>query len=56
MELIVDIPVDARGFIDLYIDDTIGLTVDTPGSDNILRLKRAILLAIWATARPKKKK
>ena len=55
MELIVDIPVDARGFIDLYIDDTIGLTVDIPGSDNILRLKRAILLAIWATARPKDK-
>ena len=51
----MNIPVDARGFIDVYIDDTIGLTVDIPGSDNILRLKWEIILAIWATARPKDK-
>ena len=36
IELIVYILVDARGFIALYIDNTIGLTDDVPGSDNIL--------------------
>ena len=55
MGVIVDIPVDARGFIDVYIDDTISLTVEIPGSNNILRLKRAILLETWATAWPKDK-
>ena len=38
--------------IDVYIDDKIGLTVDIPGSDNDVRLERALLLAIHAAARP----
>ena len=35
MDIIVDIPVDACGFIDLYIDDTIGMMADVPCSDNV---------------------
>ena len=34
-ELAVEIPVDARGTADVYIDDTIALTVDTEGGDNV---------------------
>ena len=52
-ELIVDLPVDDRGYTDLYIDDTIGITVAIPGSNNIERLSKAILLAIFASARPR---
>ena len=39
--------------MDVYIDDTIGLTVDLPGSDNVTRLERATLLAIHVVARQK---
>ncbi|KAL3809165.1 hypothetical protein ACHAXA_004664 [Cyclostephanos tholiformis] len=49
-ELIVDIPVDPRGYADVYIDDTTGLTVDLPGTLNVDRLKAAIPLAIEVTA------
>ncbi|KAL7530514.1 LOW QUALITY PROTEIN: hypothetical protein ACHAXR_005024 [Thalassiosira sp. AJA248-18] len=52
-DLIVDVPVDPRGTTDVYIDDTIGLTVDIPGTDNAKRLERAILLAIHVAAREK---
>jgi len=52
-ELIVDIPVDPRGTTDVYIDDTVGLTVDLPESNNCERLEAAILLAIHTAARPK---
>ena len=52
-ELIVDVPVNPRGVTDVYIDDTVGLTVDIEDSDNIIRLERALLLAIHAAARPK---
>jgi hypothetical protein len=31
-ELIVDVPVDPRGYADVYIDDTTGLTVNQPGT------------------------
>ena len=51
-ELIVDVPVDPRGVTDVYIDDTIGLCVDLPETNNAERLKNAILLAIHAAARP----
>jgi hypothetical protein len=51
-ELIIDIPVDARGKIDVYIDDTTGLTVDVPGTDNASRMEAAIPLAIEVAARP----
>jgi hypothetical protein len=49
-DLIVDIPVDARGIVDLYIDDFIGLTVDLNNTDNATRLKRATLLGLTAVS------
>jgi hypothetical protein len=51
-ELIVDVPIDHRGYADVYIDDTTGLTIDLPGTQNAKRLKAAILLAIEVAARP----
>ncbi len=48
-DLVVDIPVDPRGTVDLYIDDFCGLTVDI--DDNALRLERAPLLALVSAAR-----
>jgi len=45
-DLIVDIPVDARGIVDLYIDNFIGLTVDLDNTDNATRLERAPLLGL----------
>jgi hypothetical protein len=51
-ELIVDVPIDPRGMVEVYIDDTIGLCVDIAESDNADRLERAILLAIHVAARP----
>jgi hypothetical protein len=50
--LIIDVPVDPRGKIDVYIDDTTGLTVNVPGSDNAARMETAIPLAIEAAAQP----
>ena len=49
-ELIVDIPVNPREVTDVYIDDTVGLTVDLEDSNNIIRLERAPLLAIHTAA------
>ena len=51
-ELIVDIPIDPRGYADVYIDDTTGLTVDLPGTRNADWLEAAIPLAIKVAARP----
>jgi hypothetical protein len=48
-DLIVDITVDPRGTVDLYIDDFCGLTVDI--DDNATCLKRAPLLALVSAAR-----
>jgi len=48
-DLIVDIPVDSRGTVDLYIDDFCGLMVDI--DDNAARLERAPLLALVSAAR-----
>ncbi len=50
-DLIVDIPVDTRGIVDLYIDDFIGLTVDLDNTDNATRLERAPLLGLTAVSR-----
>ena len=47
-DLIVDIPIDPRGTVDLYIDDICGLTVYI--NDNPTRLKRAPLLALGSAA------
>ncbi len=52
-ELIVDIPVDARGMGDLYIDNLIQATVIIEGTDNAIRCERATPLAIDPGARPK---
>jgi hypothetical protein len=47
-DLIVDIPVDPRGTVDLYINDLCGLTVDI--DNNATRLERAPLLALGSAA------
>jgi len=51
-ELIINVPIDPRGYADVYIDDTTGLTVDLPGTKNAERLEAAIPLAIEVAARP----
>ena len=51
-ELIVDIPVNPRGYADVYIDDTTGFTLDLPGTRNADRMDAATPLAIEVTARP----
>jgi hypothetical protein len=51
-KLIIDVPVDPRGKIDIYNDDTTGLTVDVPGTDNAACMDAAIPLAIEVAARP----
>ncbi len=52
-QLVVNVPVNPKGLLDVYIDDEIGITVDLPGSDNALRMARAPLLAIHAVSRPR---
>jgi len=47
--LIVDIPVDSKGTVDLYFDNFCGLTVDI--DNNATRLERAPLLAFVSAAR-----
>lgn len=49
-ELIVDVQVDTRGIADMYIANTIALTVDAKGSDNVKRLEQGTLLAIHCAA------
>jgi hypothetical protein len=51
-ELVVDVPIDGCGMSECFIDDTYTQTVDLPGSDNVLRAKRAVLLAIQTLAIP----
>jgi hypothetical protein len=38
-DLIVEIPINARGTVDVYINDYIGLTRDLDETDNAIRLK-----------------
>ncbi len=33
-DLIVDIPINPRGYTDVYINNTMGLTVNLPGTMN----------------------
>jgi len=49
-ELSMSLPENSLGYIDIYIDDTIGVTPDL--NDNALRMSRAIPLAIRTLARP----
>jgi hypothetical protein len=50
-ELVVDIPVDPQGKIDIYIEDFVGLMVDINGSDNAKRMESAPLLAVIVMSR-----
>ena len=52
-QLIVDAHVNPRGVTNVYIDDTVGLTIDFEGMNNIMRLERMLLLAIYTTTHPK---
>ena len=45
-DLIIYVPVDARGTADVYIEDTISLTVDVKDSNIVQRLKQATFLVI----------
>ena len=49
--LVVDVPVNDKGLEDVYIDDIISVGLDLPGSDNMLRIERAALLAIHVIGR-----
>jgi hypothetical protein len=51
-ELIVDIPINPRGYADVYIDNTTALTVDLTGTQYAEQLEAAIPLAIEIAARP----
>ncbi len=51
-ELIVDFTVNPHGYVDIYIDNTTGLTIDLPGTRNANRLEAVIPLAIKVAARP----
>ena len=48
--MIIDVPVDARGTADVYIDNTISLTVDVEDSNNAQWIKQATLLDIHYAA------
>ena len=49
--LIISVPVDARRTADVYIEDTISLTVDVKDSNNVQRIKQATHLAIHCAAK-----
>ncbi len=50
-DLIVDIPIDPRGIIDLYINNFLGLTINLKDTDNAACLERAPLLGLTAVSR-----
>jgi hypothetical protein len=49
-DLTVDIPINPRGMVDLYINNFTGLTVNIEGTDNAARLKKASLLGVSMVA------
>jgi hypothetical protein len=51
-ELIVDIPINPRGYADVYIHNTMGLTINLTGTMNAECLEAAIPLAIEVAACP----
>ena len=51
-KLFVDVPVNEKGFADIYIDDVINLGIDLPNTDNLKRLDSSVLLSIYVIARP----
>ena len=52
-DLIIDVPVYERGTADVYIDNTISLTVDVEDSNNVQRLEQATLMAINCASQEK---
>jgi hypothetical protein len=51
-ELIINVPVNPRGYTNVYINNTTGLTINLPGTRNANRLEVAIPLAIKEAAWP----
>jgi hypothetical protein len=51
-ELVADVPVEAEGYSDVYFDDTCALGVDLPGTSNVTKIERAVLLALETVVRP----
>ncbi len=51
-ELIFDVHIDHQGYADVYLDNTMGLTTNLPGTQNADRLEAAIPLTIKVAARP----
>jgi hypothetical protein len=49
-DLIVDIPVDAKGIVNVYIDNFIGLTINLNNTNNATRLEQAPLLGLTAVS------
>ena len=49
-KLIVDVPINPKGYAGVYIDDTTGLTIDLPGTMNADRLEAVIAFAIEVAA------
>ncbi len=50
-DLIVEIPINMRGTVNVYINDFIELTVDLNTTDNAIRLEQASLLGLTAVSR-----
>ncbi len=50
-DLIVEIPINARGTVNVYIDNFIGLTVDLDKTDNAIRLEQAPPLRLTKNSR-----
>jgi hypothetical protein len=50
-DLIIDIPVNARGIVDVYIDNFIGLTIDVNNTNNATQLEQAPLLGLTVVSR-----
>ena len=49
----MDVPVDVRGIVGVYIDNTIALTVNVENSNNVKRIEQETILAIQCAARDK---
>ena len=54
-DLIIDVKINAKGVTDVYIDDTMALTVDIEGSCSAKRVEQETLLATHCAAREKHK-
>ncbi len=50
-DLIVDIPINPRGIIDVYINNFLGLTINLEDTGNATCLERAPLLGLTAVSR-----